>query len=110
MSSSLLTGVTGLQANQEMLDVVGNNLANMNTVGFKSQSVNFSDLIYQTLSSAGGTNTAQASGPDPVQIGLGVNTASIETSQTQGDLQNTGRELDTAIQGNGYFVLQSPSA
>ena len=110
MSSSLLTGVTGLQANQEMLDVVGNNLANMNTVGFKSQSVNFSDLIYQTLSTAGGSNTAQTSGTDPVQIGLGVGTASIETSQTQGDLQSTGRDLDMAIQGSGYFVLKSPDS
>jgi flagellar hook protein FlgE len=110
MSNSLLTGVSGLQANQEMLDVVGNNLANMNTIGFKSQSVNFSDLIYQTLSAAGGTNTAQASGTDPIQIGLGVGTASVETSQTQGDLQSTGRALDVAIQGNGYFVLKSPDA
>ena len=109
MSSSLLTGVTGLQANQEMLDVVGNNLANMNTVGFKAQSINFSDLIYQTLSAAGGTNTAQASGTDPVQIGLGVGTASISTNQTQGGLQSTGRDLDVAIQGGGYFILKSPN-
>jgi flagellar hook protein FlgE len=109
MGSSLLTGVTGLQANQEMLDVVGNNLANMNTVGFKSQSINFSDLIYQTLSAAGGTNTAQASGTDPVQIGLGVGTASISTNQTQGGLQSTGRDLDVAIQGGGYFVLKGPN-
>ena len=109
MGSSLLTGVTGMQANQEMLDVVGNNLANMNTVGFKSQSINFSDLIYQTLSAAGGTNTAQASGTDPVQIGLGVGTASISTNQTQGGLESTGRELDVAIQGGGYFVLKGPN-
>ena len=103
-----MTGVTGLQANQEMLDVVGNNLANMNTIGFKSQSINFSDLIYQTLSAGGGTNAAQASGTDPIQIGLGVGTRASAPTRRRGAC-NRPAALDVAIQGGGYFVLKNPT-
>ncbi len=105
MSDSLLTGVTGLQANQMMLDVVGNNLANSNTVGFKAQRITFQDLVYQTLSPA--TSSSQnLGGTNPAQVGLGVRTGSIDTLDTQGGIQSTGRELDVALQGQGYFVLR----
>jgi flagellar hook protein FlgE len=104
---ALFTGVSGLQVNQEMLDVVGNNLANSNTSGYKSQSVNFSDLVYQNLiqgTSASGNNV---SGTNPIQVGSGAQVSSISTNLTQGTLQTTGNTLDMALQGNGYFVVNN---
>jgi flagellar hook protein FlgE len=95
MASSLFAGVAGLRAHQQMLDVVGNNLANVNTTGFKSQRVNFSDLLYQQIGTA----------PNPVQVGFGVQTASIETNTQQGSLETTGGQFDMALQGNGFFVV-----
>ena len=93
MSSALLAGVSGLQAHQEMIDVVGNDLANLNTTGFKAQRTDFADLVY------GGQN--------PVQIGIGVQTEYVSTDFAQGSLQATGNNLDLAIQGNGFFVVNS---
>jgi flagellar hook protein FlgE len=107
MPNSLLIGVTGLQAHQEMLDVVGNNLANENTVGFKSQRVSFADLVYQTLQ--GATTNTDGSGTNPVQLGEGVNVAAIDTNLQQGSLQATGNDLDMALQGNGYFMVNDGS-
>lgn len=104
MPNILLTAVSGLQASQQMLDVVGNNLANSNTSGFKSQSVNFSDLVYQTIKSATGDSSSTISGTDPAQVGAGVQVASITSNLLQGSLQTTGNSLDMAIQGSGYFV------
>jgi flagellar hook protein FlgE len=106
MSSILSSGVTGLQAMQQMLDVVGNNLANSNTTGFKEQDVEFSDLLYQTYQAATGA-TSNMGGTDPVQIGTGVQVATTSTSQQQGSLQTTGDQLDVALQGSGYFVVNS---
>lgn len=105
MSSSLLAGVSGLTANQEMLDVVGNNLANLNTTGFKSQTPLFSDLLYQTLSPA--SASSNGSGTNPIQVGFGTQTSSIETNFTQGALTTTGNPLDAAIQGQGFFVANN---
>lgn len=105
MSSSLLSGVSGLTANQEMLNVVGNNLANLNTTGFKAQTPLFADLLYQTLSPA--SATSNGSGTNPVQVGFGTMTASMETNFTQGTLTTTGNPLDAAIQGNGFFVANN---
>src|SRR5579862_3470256 len=104
---ALYAGVTGLQVNQDMLDVVGNNLANSNTTGFKAQSVNFSDLVYQNLSQGSAASGTAVGGTDPIQIGSGARVASITPNLQQGTLQATGNELDMAIQGNGYFVVQS---
>jgi flagellar hook protein FlgE len=101
---SLLTGVTGLKANQEMLDVVGNNLANSNTPGFKGQRVRFADLFYQTMQPAT-PSTASAGGADPVQLGFGTRISSVDTLLSQGTLEPTGRDLDIGIQGAGYFQL-----
>lgn len=95
MGSSLLAGVSGLQANQQMLDVVGNNLANLNTTGFKTQKADFADLVY------GGT--------EPMQIGTGVIPNYVGTDFQQGALQSTGNNLDLAIQGNGFFVVNDGS-
>lgn len=96
MANSLLTGVTGLRVHQQMLDVVGNNLANTNTPGFKSQRVRFSDLFYQSA----GINV------NPMQIGLGAGLAGIDTNFQQGNLETTGNDLDVALSGGGFFVLQ----
>ena len=105
---ALFTAVTGLEANQQMLDVVGNNLANENTTGYQAQTVNFSDLLYQTLNQATGP-TADLGGTNPIQTGTGVQVESIGTNTQQGTLQNTGNNLDMALQGNGYFVVNNGS-
>src|ERR1043166_2968216 len=105
MSDSLLIGASGLRANQQMLEVVGNNLANSNTVGFKAQRITFSDLVYQTLSEASSSSSTQG-GTNPTQVGLGVRVATIDTVGTQGSIGATGRELDVALQGQGFFVTR----
>jgi flagellar hook protein FlgE len=106
MLRSLQSGVSGVKSHQTMLDVVGNNISNVNSVGFKKSRVTFQDLLYQNMRGAtapvdnmGGTN--------PMQIGLGVNVAAIETIQTQGPPQYTGNRTDLAIQGDGYFIVGS---
>ncbi len=108
MSSILATGLTGLEAMQQMLNVVGNNLANSDTTGFKSQSVQFSDLLYQTLTPATAPTT-NTGGTDPTQVGSGVGVASITSNLQQGTLETTGNQLDMALQGNGYFVVNNGS-
>ncbi len=105
MSSSLLAGVSGLSASQQMLDVVGNNLANMNTSGFKAQTPLFSDLLYQTLAPA--SASSNGGGTNPVQVGFGTMTSTIETNFTQGALTTTGNPLDVALQGSGFFVANN---
>ena len=107
--AALYSGITGLQANQEMLDVVGNNLANSNTTGYKEQRTNFSDLIYQSLTEGSAPNGNISGGTDPIQIGSGVQVASLTPNMQQGSLQTTGNELDMALQGNGFFVVKSPT-
>ena len=103
---ALFTAVTGMEANQQMLDVVGNNLANENTTGFQAQQVNFSDLLYQTLNQATGP-TNNLGGTDPIQTGTGVQVAGVSTNLQQGTLEATGNDLDMALQGNGYFVVSN---
>jgi flagellar hook protein FlgE len=107
MSNIQLTAVSGLKVHQEMLDVVGNNLANVNTTGFKSQRVRFSDLVYQTLKPAAGGNSDSLGGTNPVQVGLGVQVAAVDSDLEQGTLESTGQELDMALQGQGYFVVNN---
>lgn len=107
MPNSLFTAVTGLRVHQEMLDVIGNNLANTNTVAFKEQSVRFSDLVYQTVNQATNASSNNIGGTNPVQIGLGVKVAAIAPNLGQGSLESTGRDLDLAIQGDGYFVASN---
>ncbi len=107
MSISLLTGVTGLNAAQDLLDVVGNNLANLNTTGFKSQTPLFSDLLYQTLLPASSSNNG--SGVNPIQVGFGTLTSTVDTNFTQGALTPTGNPLDAAIQGQGFFIANNGS-
>jgi len=105
MAASLLAGVTGLRAHQQLLDVVGNNLANMNTPGFKAARARFSDLLSDTKRPPTAAVPGRVGGTNPIQIGLGVKVAAIDADLRQGSIETTGNDLDLAIQGNGYFVL-----
>jgi flagellar hook protein FlgE len=107
--NAIFTAATGLAANAETLDVVGNNLANNNTTGYKSQTVLFKDLVYQTLNTGSGP-TANQGAVNPSQIGFGVGIGSISSNFEQGTLTATGRSLDMGIQGNGFFVLGNDSS
>lgn len=106
MLRSLMTAVTGVRAHQTMLDVTGNNIANVNTTGFKKDFTLFQDLLYQTTQGATGPG-ANRGGINPVQVGLGVSVAAIETIHTQGPAQYTGNKSDMMINGQGFFVLRS---
>ncbi len=106
MLRSLYSGISGLRAHQTMLDVTGNNIANVNTVGFKSSSVQFEDTLSQTLSSAG-LPTASKGGINPNQVGLGVKVGGIATSLVQGSQQTTGNNMDEMISGDGYFATKA---
>ncbi|HHE55158.1 MAG TPA: flagellar hook-basal body complex protein, partial [Caldithrix abyssi] len=97
MLRSLLSGVSGLRNHQMRMDVIGNNIANINTVGFKGGRLNFSEALSQTI----GTYL------NPMQIGLGMKTTSIENLFSQGSLEQTGVLTDMAIEGDGFFVLNA---
>lgn len=102
--NALFVGSTGLTANSTALDVIGNNLANINTTGYKNQRMLFQDVVYQTLN-AGSAATTQSGGTNPIQLGFGVNIGSIDSLFQQGNLTPTGRQLDAGINGAGFFVL-----
>jgi flagellar hook protein FlgE len=106
MLRSMFAAVSGLQAHQTFMDVVGNNIANVNTTGFKAGTVEFEDLLSQTMSGAGAPAAALAGGTNPAQVGLGVRLAGIGTNFSQGAAQSTGRSTDFAIQGDGFFVVR----
>ncbi|MFN8195713.1 MAG: flagellar hook-basal body complex protein [Nocardioidaceae bacterium] len=108
MLRSLFAGISGLRANQTMLDVTGNNIANANTIGFKSSSTIFQDTLSQMLTGASGSN-APKGGTNPIQIGLGVQLAATATNFLQGSAQTTGRLTDVMIQGDGFFVTRQGS-
>ena len=111
MLRSLYSGVTGMKNFQTKLDVIGNNIANVNTYGFKKGRATFSDLISQTTAGATApSTTTNAGGMNPKQIGLGSQVASVDTIATQGSMQTTGRTLDLSLSGEGYFVLSGPDA
>jgi flagellar hook protein FlgE len=103
MIRSMFTAINGLFAQQNYMDVIADNLANVNTQGFKASGVTFKDQFAQ-LVQAGAAPTASLGGQNSIQIGLGTNIGSITTSFTQGALQSTGRDLDLAIQGDGFFI------
>jgi len=107
MLRSLMAGVTGIKAHTTYLDVIGNNIANVNTTGFKKSVTTFQDLLYQTAKGATAPDAgAGRGGINPMQVGLGVNVAAIETIHTQGNVSYTGVSTDFAIQGDGYFVVK----
>lgn len=100
---SLYSGVSGLQNHQTRMDVIGNNISNVNTTGFKRGRVNFQDMISQQMAGAA-KPTEEKGGVNPKEVGLGMTVASIDTVFTQGNLQSTGISTDIAIQGNGFFL------
>lgn len=106
MLRSLFAGITGLRSNQTMMDVVGNNIANVNTVGFKSSQTVFEDTLSQLVQGAGAPQGTQG-GTNPAQVGLGVKLAGITTNFAQGAAQLTGRSTDMMIQGDGFFLVKN---
>ena len=104
MLRSLFAGISGLRVNQTALDVTGNNIANANTVGFKSSSTVFSDTLSQMLTAAAAPS-ANSGGTNAIQIGLGTQLAAVKTNFTQGANETTGVGTDMMIQGDGFFVL-----
>ena len=108
MLRSMYSAVSGVKAHQTYLDVTGNNIANVNTVGFKRDVIHFRDMIYQTIKNPSQPNPGiPIGGVNPAQVGLGVAVGSIETIHTQGSLQSTGIPTDMAIQGAGFFVVRN---
>ncbi len=105
LASSLTTALTGLSAAEAQIDVVGNNLANSQTVGFKSSNVVFATQFLQTLS-LGAAPTADNGGTNPRQVGLGVQVAEIVSNQNQGTIEISSSPSDLAIQGDGFFMVQ----
>ncbi len=104
MMPSLYSGVSGLKNHSIRMNVIGNNIANVNTYGFKYSRVTFQDILYQTLSGAAAP-TEDKGGVNPKQSGLGMQVASIDKIFTEGSLQTTGKNTDLAIQGEGFFIL-----
>ncbi|MBR4816116.1 MAG: flagellar hook-basal body complex protein, partial [Lachnospiraceae bacterium] len=106
MMRSLYSGVSGLKVHQTKMDVIGNNISNVNTIGFKSSQVNFSDILYQTTSDATGPNPeARTAGINAKKIGLGASVSSISTITTSGGSQRTDNALDIMIEGNQFFIV-----
>jgi len=101
---SLFSGVSGLRNHQLMMDVIGNNISNINTIGFKSGRATFSELFSQTLRGAS-QPLGEAGGIDPVQVGLGMTVNTVESLFAQGNIETTGQPTDLAIQGSGFFVV-----
>ena len=106
MLRSLYSGISGLRAHQTMLDTTGNNIANVNTVGFKSSAVQFQDTLSQMTKGSTGPQ-AEKGGTNPAQIGLGVQVAAISTNFAQGSAQSTGKATDLMIAGNGFFTVSN---
>lgn len=104
MMRSMFAGVSGLKAHQVRMDTIGNNIANVNSAGYKSSRVTFQDMLSQTMRAATAP-TAARGGTNPQQIGLGVALGSIDVKHTQGNTQSTGYITDLAIEGDGFFVL-----
>jgi len=106
MLRSLYSGISGLRSHQTMLDVTGNNIANVNTTGFKASAVQFQDTLSQLTQGGAGAPRADVGGTNPAQIGLGVQVAGISTNFSQGSAQSTGRATDMMISGDGFFVTR----
>ncbi|HEU5140234.1 MAG TPA: flagellar basal-body rod protein FlgF [Bacillales bacterium] len=104
MLRSMYAGISGMKNFQTKLDVIGNNIANVNTYGYKKSRVTFKDLVSQEIAGAS-SPTFERGGTNPKQVGLGSTIGSVDTVHTQGSLQTTGRPLDIAISGDGFFIV-----
>ena len=108
MEAALWAAKTGLDAQQTQMTVTANNLANVNTNGFKKSRAVFNDLLYQNVTQVGGSTSDTTVYPSGLQLGTGVRVVATEPSFTQGSLDNTGNALDMAIQGRGFFQILKP--
>lgn len=108
MIRALHTAASGMEAQQQRIDVIANNLANVNTAGFKKSRADFQDTLYQQIRAPGTSSAQGVAVPTGVQVGTGVRTASTSRSFTTGDLMQTGNDLDIAIQGQGFFQITLP--
>jgi flagellar basal-body rod protein FlgG len=109
MNHALDTIATGLEASQTMMDTIADNLANVNTTGFKSETPEFQTLLYQDGIQPGAQSSGTTVYPSGLEIGTGVKIASIKDTLTQGSLDSTGNPLDLAIEGDGYFQVLQPN-
>jgi flagellar basal-body rod protein FlgG len=109
MIRSLWTGTTGMTGQQLNMDVIANNLANVSTTGFKKSRADFQDLMYQIMKVPGSQSSADTESPTGIQIGLGVRPAAVQKVFTEGDIIQTGNELDVAIEGMGFFQVEMPN-
>ena len=108
MLRSLYTAATGMIAQQTSIDVTSNNIANVNTIGYKKQRAEFADLFYQTMEYAGTSTSATTTSPTGINVGLGVRPTAVTKLFSQGNFKETGNNLDLAITGNGFFKVQLP--
>ena len=109
MLRSLWTAATGMQAQALNIDVIANNLANVNTSGFKRSRADFQDLLYETIRMAGSPSSEGTEVPTGIQLGHGTRPAAVQKIFIQGDYQHTGNELDIAIEGDGFFQILQPN-
>lgn len=109
MLRSLWTAASGMQSQATNIDVIANNLANVNTTGFKRSRADFQDLLYETLRSAGSASSSGTEVPSGIQIGHGARLISTQKVFIQGDYQNTKNDLDMAIEGDGFFQVLQPN-
>jgi flagellar basal-body rod protein FlgG len=108
MQRALWTAAAGMSVQQMNLDVIANNLANVNTTGFKRSRAEFQDLLYQTLNAAGTSSSTSTRLPSGVQVGLGAKTAAVKRLFQQGDFKPTDNPLDLVIEGDGFFKITKP--
>lgn len=109
MLKALNTAASGMQAQQTSLDTIANNMANVSTTGFKKSRAEFEDLLYQTIKEPGAQQSKSVSHPTGVQVGLGVKTAAAQKIFEEGHVQVTKNTLDVAIEGKGFFPIQTPN-
>jgi flagellar basal-body rod protein FlgG len=108
MLRALYTSATGMQAQETNIDVISNNLANVNTTGYKKSRAEFQDLLYQQVKEPGSPTSQTTTAPSGIQVGLGVKTAAVQKTFGQGDLIQTTNTLDVAIEGDGFFQISRP--
>ena len=108
MQRSLFIAATGMEAQRLSIDVISNNLANVNTTGFKKSRADFQELLYQGIKSAGASSAEGAELPSGIQVGLGVKPAAVQKMFQQGDFVSTGNSLDLVIEGQGFFQITKP--
>lgn len=109
MIRSLWTSATGMQAQELNIDVISNNLANVNTSGFKKSRAEFQDLLYESMRPAGAASSADTTVPTGIQLGHGTRPSAVQKMFGQGDFQNTQNELDWAVEGDGFYQIELPN-